>query len=164
MTPLWLCCTLESGKERAAHELLMRHFISSLYLTRLVRWRPSRHAKPRTKPVALVPGYAFIAHDGSDLLPSRLLRLTWPASAGAVIHRVLGYCNQSAMQPLIDIAGQPEAEPRPVRFMPGDRVKLLIAQGIEREVQIAVIGKGRKVWVEIDGRRIETTTDRLEAA
>lgn len=188
-TPLWLCLKIEPQKERKAHEAFVRHGLVALAPpVQIVRLnRHHRTQRQRTVEKILLPGYAFVSHNGQPDFDVRLLRIQFPADEtpfrairGAhpgdikdivrnpfqiverpVVHRILGFVSSAAMDALTK-ALSVVSDPAPAKLRAGDKAKILLA-GDHREVQIAVV-KGRKVRVIIDGREVTTTVDRLEAA
>lgn len=166
-SPLWLCLKIAGGKERKAHELFVRHFISSLPpLTQTVRVNRNSalpRAAQRTAERMLLPGYAFVARDHSEptWFEARLLRLEWPASEARVVNRIVGWVRHDSIMDLID-AAEVQATPSPPTLKAGDKARILVA-GDMREVMLSVV-KGRRVRVMLDGREISTTLDKLEAA
>lgn len=182
-TPLWLCLKIEPQKERKAHDVFCAHKVVALEPpTETVRF--NRHGKRMSRERILLPGYAFVAHDGEPDFDARLLRLQFPAdetpfrairgqNAGEIedivrnpfqiverpiVHRILGRVPIAHIEQLAGELGRIAAR----QFRPNDKARLMVA-GDYREVQIAVV-KGRKVRVIIDGREVTTTVDRLEAA
>jgi len=186
-SPLWICLKIQGGKERKAHELFVRHFISSLPpLTQPVRY--NLHGRRRTGERVLLPSYAFVCHDGAPGLEARLLRLQFPSDDRSmkairgrepgviddivrrqwqpitrpVVQRVVGWVRHDTIMDLIDAADAAAIEPRPALLKAGDKARILLA-GDMREVMITVV-KGKRVRVMLDGREISTQVDKLEAA
>lgn len=188
MSTLWLCCTINSGKERAGADIMSRHGISALRLERRVR--TFRRGKKVYVSRQIAPGYLFVARDGSpyEAFETRLLSVQWPgdehrfrAIRGAhpgdiadiierpevvtrrVVHRILGWCGDAGMQALIAAASEPDPEIAPPVLKAGDRARILLAAGYEREVVVTVTD-GKRARILLDGREVSTTMDRLEAA
>jgi len=183
MTPLWLCLKIQSQTEHKAHDVLTAHGITALAPpTETVRF--TRHGKRMSRERLLLPGYAFVTHDGEPDFDARLLRLQLPADetpfrairgahagdiadiirnpfqiiAKPIVHKILGRVPINQVEQLAGELGRIAAK----RFKPQDVARLMVA-GDYREVKISVI-KGRKVRVIIDGREVSTTVDKLEAA
>jgi len=161
-TPLWLCTTIAPGKEQQVHALFGQNGIVALPpLTHKVTY--TIHGRRRSKEKILVPGYAFVAHSGAPWMEGDLLRLQWPANGTQVVRTILGHVRDSAIQALTQAAHASSDVPESRKLRPGDKARILLAAGYEREVVITVI-KGKRVRILIDGREVETTADRLEAA
>lgn len=163
-TPLWLCLKISPGKERKAHQLFQARGITSLYVHKLAKQKPSRHAKREvTYEVPLLTGYALVAHPGSPVFDAILASLTWTATDIPVVHTVLGRAQTADVDRLAALSGQIDEPARAPQLQPGQIARLVAGPLKGREVKITVV-RGNKVRVEIDGREVHTTVEKLEAA
>jgi len=187
-TPLWLCLKIQPTKERKAHELFMAHGVTSFYAHEVRRRKPCRHAKrAETYEVPLLTGYAIVAHDGTRDFLSRLRALAWNDGARyrvvrnalneitgmiedgplfeprPVVQDIKGSVRIEEFARLEAISGRLPAISDAVRLSAGDRARLITGPLQGREVRITII-KGNHVRVDVEGREVRTTLDKLEAA
>lgn len=163
-TPLWLALKISPGKERKAHQLFEAHGLVSLYAHKLAKRKVSRHAKREVVyEIPLLTGYALVAHTGLAGLEAVLCRITWPASDINVVHTILGRAQNADVERLAEASGILDEPPRAPLLQAGQIARLVAGPLEGREVKITVV-RGNKVRVELDGRELLTTVEKLEAA
>lgn len=165
-TPLWLCLKIQPCKERKAHELLRARGFVSLYAHKIVERPAHRH---RSKTVVkferpLLTGYALVAHDGEAFFEQRLHALTWIASDLPVVKDILGRVPLADVLRLEAMSGKMDEPPKPKLFTPGEAARFNdshLLRGLQCRIKVI---RGNTVRVEIGGREVITTADKLEAA
>jgi transcription antitermination factor NusG len=189
-TPLWLALKISPGKERKAHQLFEARGIVSVYAHKIVKRRVSRHAKKETTyEVPLLAGYALVAHPGSPVFTDQLQRLCWAederryevirneigsivglaqsrfeaVAPRFVVRDIVGQVRADDIDRLRSISGQLDSGPQPNRLTPGQIATICSGPLEGRQVKITVV-RGNKVRVELDGRELLTTVEKLEAA
>jgi hypothetical protein len=163
-TPLWLALKISPGKERKAHQLFEARGIVSLYAHKLVKRKASRHAKrENTYEVPLLTGYALVAHSGRADFIAGVAGLRWPFSDVPVCSDILGRVAVSDVDRLADLSGREDQPFGAPTLRAGDVARICVGALQGREVKITVV-RGNKVRVELDGRELLTTVEKLEAA
>lgn len=169
-TPLWLCLKIQPTKERKAHQAFNAHGLVSLYAHKIVRLRRSSRARVTIQiERPLLTGYAMVAHDGLPCFVERLHQTMWLGTDIPIVKDVLGrvpladVTNLQRMTGLTDeqIAKQLGIGPR--LLQKDDQAKFLAGPLQGSTVRVTVVN-GNKVRVEVAGREVSTTMDKLEAA
>jgi hypothetical protein len=166
MTPLWLCLKIQPCKERKAHELFRARGFTSLYAHKIVERPAHRHRSKTTVQFErpLLTGYALVAHDGEPQFVERLHALCWLYSDLPVIKDVLGRVPLADVLRLEAISGKADEPPAPKLFAPGEAARFNdshLLRGLQCRIKVI---RGNTVRVEIGGREVITTADKLEAA